>query len=376
MEGQKRPKNASVKKHTHRSPDVSKSDHKGISKKSKHKSKKHRHRSPSSDSSSSLSDLDTHHRHKRGHKRKKKHHSRSRSREKRDRRHRISRSRSRERERHGRHHRRKRRSPSSRSSSSSCSSCTRETRRHTGIDLNSPNVKFTGSSAPPLQSRSKNPRSRKSILSGKYANMSQLVRHEETWPHACLDRQLSGQPPDYDDMSYCQFFAGMVGKVLREIHPDAVGTHSENQLRHLFRLATYGTNTTRESMLKMNENLFLAIEAGQLGWNSWRDIQGHHERYLDSIRLQSGTADNSKVKLDIPKKDKATYVSTEYMRANSICFKFQNYICEHPESHLLDGTNNKVLHICGLCHMSKKENVPTHGYKQCPLKKKKNDREN
>ena len=213
-------------------------------------------------------------------------------------------------------------------------------------------------------------------MSGKYANMSQLVEHEETWPHACLDRQLSGQPPEYDDMSYCQFFAGSIGKVLREIHPDAVGTHTENQLRHLFRLATYGTNTTREGMLKMNENLFLAIEAGQLDWDSWRDIKGHHERYLDSIRLSGASAANSSKPIPEKSKKDKFFVSTEYMRSNAICFKFQNSICEHPESHVLEGSNAKVLHICGLCHMTKKENNPGHGYKLCHLKKRNPDLEN
>ena len=344
-----RDRSVKAKKHKHRSqkysPERFRSDKAPT--KSKHKPKKSRHRSPSSDSSKSSSEQSCH-RHKSSRKKKKKHH-RSRSREK-----------------HGKHQRRKRHS---RSSSSSSSSCGRQSRRHAGIDLNSPNIRFTGSSAPPLQNRDKNSRSRKSILSGKYANTSQLVEHEQFWPHICLDRQLGGPPPDYDDMSHCQFFAGMIGKVLREIHPDTVGTHTENQLRHIFKLGTYGTNTTREAMLKMNENLFLSIEAGQLDWSNWPNIKDYHDRYMDSIRLQSGTTDIGNKKSESMKKDKS-FVSTDYMRKNAICFKFQNYICEHPESHILEGTNNKVLHICGLCHMSKKENVPSHGYKQCPLKKK------
>ena len=355
-----------AQKHKHHSqklsPERSKSNK--APKKLKHKPKKSRHRSPSSDSSRSSSEQSPYRKQKKSHREKKKKtkHHRSRSRDKHGRR------KSRSREKHGRHHRKKRYSRSS-SSSTSSSSRSRQTRGHAGIDLNSPNIRFTGSSAPPLQKRDKNSRSRKSILSGKYANTSQLVEHEQFWPHICLDRQLGGPPPDYDDMSYCQFFAGMVGKVLREIHPDTVGTHTENQLKHIFKLGTYGTNTTREAMLTMNENLFLSIEAGQLDWSNWPNIKDYHDRYMDSIRLQSGTADISRTKSEAPKKDKH-FVSTDYMRKNAICFKFQNYICEHPESHILEGSNNKVLHICGLCHMSKKENVPSHGYKQCPLKKK------
>lgn len=338
------------KRHQSSSPD---SDSEKSRRKHAKKKKSNKSRHPRSPSASSDSSPDR--KHSRKHKSEK--HNRSQSR----RRRRNKKKR--------KHQHRSRSSSSSSSSSHHSSSRSRHSHRRAGKDLNSPNVKFTGSSAPPLQYRSEKSRARKSILSGKYANVSQLVAHQEHWPHTCMDGQLSGQPPEYDDMSYCQFFAGSIGKVLREIHPDAVGTHTENQLRHLFRLATYGTKTTREGMLKMNENLFLALEAGQLDWDSWKDIKGHHERYLDSIRLAGNSVpDPGKPNAEKFKKDKQ-FVSTDYMRSNAICFKFQNYVCEHQESHILEGTNGTVLHICGLCHMSKKTNVPGHGYKQCPLKR-------
>ena len=164
----------------------------------------------------------------------------------------------------------------------------------------------------------------------------------------------------------------MTSKILNEIAPGAVGTHSENQLKHLNRIAEYACSTSRSSMLDFNSAVFQAIEHGHLSWDNWPRINKFHEKHLDSLRLQGHNSGDQKGGDGKKAEEKSgTFVSTDYMRSNGICFKFQNAVCDEEGSHVLTGTNNTVLHICGLCHLLKKENVSDHGYKLCPKKQEK-----
>ena len=230
-------------------------------------------------------------------------------------------------------------------------------------------MRFCGASIPPLRTadRSTESGASRKILSGRHSTINQEVRKQEAWPHTCLDRALVGDFPEYVDMSVYQFFAGMTGKILCEIDQSMVGSVTENKLKHLNRVASYGCNTGRESMLTFNAQVLEAIEQNQVSWSNWESIQTLHTKHLDSIRLKVGNKSNCPENLDKSKQKDSTFVPQEYMRSKGICFRFQNGVCEHEGSHTIEN-GSQVLHICGLCHMLKKENVTDHGYKQCPKK--------
>ena len=122
-------------------------------------------------------------------------------------------------------------------------------------------------------------------------------------------------------------------------------------------------------MLEFNASVFEAIEQGHLSWNNWDGIHAFHEKYLDGVRLQVKAKVMAKATDSSENKD-STFVSTDYMRGNGICFKFQNSACDQEGSHILDSTKSIVHHICGLCHLKNKENQADHGYKTCSLKTK------
>jgi hypothetical protein len=211
---------------------------------------------------------------------------------------------------------------------------------------------------------------RRKLLSGKYSNISQEVRRQEAWPHVYLDNPLTGETPEYSDLSFPQFFAGMTGKILSEIDPCCVGTPTENKLKHLNRIASYAVKGSRETMLAFNSCVFEAVEQNQISWSNWDQIKSLHSKHLDSIHLN--VASHEQV-LNVDKADKSkdsTFVPESYMKSQNICIKFQNNICEHESAHVID-SGATILHLCGLCHMAEKKNSPDHGFKTCPIKKKK-----
>ena len=248
--------------------------------------------------------------------------------------------------------------------------CNNGYRDRSGTAMYSPNLRFTGASIAPLRTTDHPGASgvRRKILSGKYSNTSQEVRSQQAWPHVMLDRAYCAEVPEYADLTWPQFFAGMTSKILGEISVRAIGTHTENQLKHLNRISEYACNTSRSSMLDFNSAVFQAIEHGHLSWNNWPQIHAFHEKHLDSLRLQAHNSGDQKGGKSEKSAKKSTFVSTDYMRSQGICFKFQNAVCDEEGSHILAGTNNTVLHICGLCHLLNKENVPDHGYQACPKK--------
>ena len=247
----------------------------------------------------------------------------------------------------------------------------RENEGNPGI-FHSPNMRFCGASIPPL--RTADPLTdngvKRKLLSGRHSTINQEVRKQEAWPHTCLDKALVGEFPEYADMTPYQFFAGMTGKILCEIDPLIIGSATENKLKHLNRVASYACNTGRESMLNFNAQVLDAIEQGQLSWSNWDSIQSLHNKHLDSIRLKVGIpgADRDGAP-DKSKPKDSTFVPQEYMRSKGICFRFQNGACDNEGSHTIEN-GSTVLHICGLCHMLRSENISEHGYKLCPSKKK------
>ena len=244
-----------------------------------------------------------------------------------------------------------------------------------GKGFNSPNFRFTGSSVPPLRSMDSQTEgyggARKKIVSGRFLNSNSEVQAQEAWPHCMLDRGYIKETPDYPDLTVPQFFAGYTAKILCEMHPSLAGSRTENQLRHLNRLALYATQCSREEMLEFDGSFLESIEQGYINWLDWQGLQAFHNKHLDSMRLRSsnwGIFPTEKV----DKTAKAgTFVSEPYMRSNKICFRFQHNACDEEGSHTLADTNMTVQHICGLCHKMKRENNAEHGYKSCPLKKQK-----
>lgn len=240
-----------------------------------------------------------------------------------------------------------------------------------GSELYSPNIRFCGASVPPLRHADTNTDNgtKRKILSGKHSNLSQEVRRQEAWPHTYLDKALTGEPPEYSDMSFPQFFAGMTGKILGEIDRSCVGTATENKLKHLNRVASYACNGSRDTMLAFNSCVFEAVEQNQISWSNWDGIKSLHTKHLDSIRLKVNPNDKPTIADKNERTKDSTYVPDNYMKAQNICIKFQSSVCEHEASHEID-SGATVLHICGLCHMAEKKNMSDHGFKVCPLKKK------
>ena len=235
-----------------------------------------------------------------------------------------------------------------------------------GKDLHSPNLKFCGASIPPLRKAKVHADggSKRKILSGKHANVNQEVRSQEAWPHIYLDRTQVGEIPEYANLSFQQFFAGWTSKVLCEIDPCCLNTETENKVKHINRVATFASNATREEMLALDSAVIDAVEMGNLSWDNWEGIKVFHDRHMDRIRL---TKSEKNPKKDL--KDKSTFVPESYMQTNNICYRFQNGVCDRDSSHILDGHSHTVQHICGLCHLKKKQSNGDHGYKVCPLKK-------
>ena len=230
-------------------------------------------------------------------------------------------------------------------------------------------MRFCGASVPPLRSAdplSDNGAKRK-VLSGRHSTINQEVRRQEAWPHTYLDTALVGEFPEYADMTVTQFFAGMTGKILGEMDRSLNGSVTHHQLKHLNRVASY--NTGREGMLTFNACVLEAIEQGQVSWEDWESIQVMHTKHLDSIRLRVGNKEDMSSNNEKSKAKDSSFVPQDYMRSKGICFRFQNGACEHEGSHTIEN-GTEVLHICGLCHMRRNENVTDHGYMLCPGKKK------
>ena len=233
--------------------------------------------------------------------------------------------------------------------------------------LNSPNMRIAGASLPPLRSAdvASDFGLRRPIKSGRFRSSCQEVKNEQPWPNCMLDDTLFPVAPEYDELSWGQFVAGATSCMLAQISPGAVGTETENQIRHLNRIASFACFSGFERMLEFHAAILRGIENGLLSWSDWSVLKDYHNRHLDSVRLLQVAPQDQK-----PKKLKDNFVPPEYMTLHSICYGFQDGRCTEEGQHIREGTNETVLHICGLCHLKSQKNEPSHGYKTCPLKRK------
>lgn len=192
-----------------------------------------------------------------------------------------------------------------------------------------------------------------------------------------LDRVMVPNPPEYMDLSWAQFMAGYTAKILTELSPALSGSTTENQLKHLNRMATYGITSSLHSVLAFNAALFIAVENQSVSWVEWPKVEEFHRRHLEAIRMANSasgaarnpTANPDKAGKDDDKKKDKFYVSKDFMLTSKICMKFQHGSCEMEQSHDLDNGIN-VQHVCALCFKLHKVLVPDHGHKSCPVRTK------
>ena len=220
---------------------------------------------------------------------------------------------------------------------------------------------------------------RSKILSGKYESGNSEVLHRTLWPHHALDNVLRYEEVEYDNLSYEEFCAGFVAKVLVEAKPGELSHEVTNKLRHLNRVLTYGFFASKQSVLLFNEIFMKGIENKTNRWDSWEGVSRFHESHLNSLQFskffQSGKPDGTAGKQSDEKlsekpgekKDlKKKSCDHNWVRSHGLCFKFQNGTCSEQASHK-DQKGNAAAHHCAWCLFTR-SSVKDHPNATCPDK--------